>query len=355
MDRKFIVTSSPHLHDRSNVSFVMWNVVIALLPALLAGVIFFGINALMLTLYGVLAAVLTEALIQKFRKKEITVNDGSAVLTGMLVAFNIHSHSEWWLPVVGSVFAIAIGKQVFGGLGHNILNPALLARAFLLASWPTKVTSGWVATKFGSISGIATENIHANAINLVTSATPLGVAKMLRNPDIVNSIGGQTIANDVFSHLTDYSTLMNLFWGNIGGCIGEVSAVALLIGALYLLSLHIIDWRIPASYISTVFILTFIFGGLNGPFSASVFLPVFHILSGGLMLGAFFMATDMVTSPVTKTGRLYFGIGAGILLVVIRLIGGYPEGCSYSILIMNIFVPLIDRFTMPKPYGEVKA
>lgn len=355
MDKKFIVTSSPHLHDKSSVSFVMWNVVIALLPALLAGIIFFGFRALSLTIYAVIAAVLTEALIQKLRKKEITVNDGSAVLTGMLVAFNIHSASAWWLPVIGSVFAIAIGKHAFGGLGHNIVNPALLGRAFLLASWPTQVTSGWVATKFNSISGIAVENVHTNAVQLVTSATPLGVAKLLRNPDIVTNIGGQTIANDVFSHLTDYSTLMNLFWGNVGGCIGEVSALALLIGALYLLSLHIIDWRIPTSYIGTVFVLSYIFGGLNGPFSASVFLPIFHILSGGLMLGAFFMATDMVTSPVTKTGRIYFGMGAGIILVVIRLVGGYPEGCSYSILIMNLFVPLIDRLTMPRAFGEVKS
>ncbi|HOD55079.1 MAG TPA: RnfABCDGE type electron transport complex subunit D [Candidatus Cloacimonadota bacterium] len=354
MENKIIVSSSPHLHDRSSVKYVMWNVVIALLPALIAGIIHFGYKALTITIYSAVAAVVTEALIQKFRKKEITVNDGSAVLTGMLVAFNIHADSPWWLGVVGSIFAISIGKHVFGGLGFNIVNPALLGRAFLLASWPTLVTSGWVPSNLGNTSGLNIQNLPAQAQQLVTSATPLGVAKMMRNADIVNTIGVDN-AHNVFSHLTDYSTLMNLFWGNIGGCIGEVSAFALLIGALYLLMLHIIEWRIPVFYIGTVFVLTYIFGGLDGIFSATIALPLFHILAGGLFLGAFFMATDMVTSPVTKKGRIIFGIGAGIICVVIRLIGGYPEGVSYSILIMNLFVPLIDRYTMPRAFGEVKA
>lgn len=354
MENKIIVSSSPHLHDRSNVKFVMWNVVIALLPALIAGVIHYGFKALSITIYSVIGAVVAEALIQKLRKKEVTIMDGSAVLTGMLVAFNIHAGSPWWLGVIGSVFAIAIGKHAFGGLGHNIVNPALLGRAFLLASWPTLVTAGWVPPNVGHTSGLNMAHIPEQAHQLVTSATPLGVAKMLRNPDIISSIGTDN-AQNIFSHLTDYSTLMNLFWGNIGGCIGEVSAFALLLGALYLLLLHIIEWRIPVFYIGTVFVLTYIFGGLNGIFSASIFLPLFHILAGGLFLGAFFMATDMVTSPVTKRGRIIFGIGCGVICVVIRLVGGYPEGVSYSILIMNLFVPLIDRYTMPKAFGEVKA
>lgn len=353
MESKLIVSSSPHLHDRSSVSYVMWNVVIALLPALIAGVIFFGFKALSLTIYCVIAAVLTEALIQKLRNKEITIKDGSAVVTGMLLAFCLNAGSPWWLGVIGAIFAVAIGKQAFGGLGHNIVNPALLGRAFLLASWPTLVTSGWISTKFGQTSGLNLANIPQQAQTLVTSATPLGVAKMLRNPDVVATIGIDN-AKNIFTQLTDYSTLMNLFWGNIGGCLGEVSTFALLIGALYLLCLHIIEWRIPVFYIGTVFVLTYIFGGLNGAFSASMALPLFHILAGGLILGAFFMATDLVTSPVTKKGRIIFAVGAGILCTVIRLIGGFPEGCCYSILIMNLFVPLIDRWTMPKAFGEVK-
>jgi len=194
----------------------------------------------------------------------------------------------------------------------------------------------------------------------ITSATPLGVAKALRDSTFVNSLAdnlseSQAIAQTIFDKLADFGTISKLFWGNSGGVIGEVSAAALLLGAAYLAYKHIIEWRIPVSYIGTVFVLTYIFGGLNGLFSASVMLPVFHVFSGGLILGAFFMATDMVTSPVTKKGRLYFGMGCGILTVVIRLVGGYPEGVSYSILLMNIAVPLIDKMTVPKPFGTVKV
>jgi len=254
---------------------------------------------------------------------------------------------------VGSAFAIAIGKHAFGGLGFNIVNPALLARAFLLASWPTRMTSGWAATKFGQISGMNLENVPEKAMELVSKATPLGVANMLRNKDVVTTIGYDN-AHSIYTHLTDYTTLTNLFWGNIGQCIGEISAFALLLGALYLLILNIIEWRIPAFYIGTVFVLVYIFGGIDGIMTAPLTFPLFHILSGGLFLGAFFMATDMVTTPITKNGRMIFGIGAGVLTVVIRLIGGYPEGVSYAILIMNLFVPLIDKYTRPKPFGEVK-
>ncbi len=353
--RIYNVSASPHLHDKSNVKSVMWNVVLALMPALIVAIYYFGIRALTLTIYGVLAAVITEAVILYLRKKPIVVNDGSAVLTGMLISFNIHAAVPWWIPVVGSIFAIAIGKHAFGGLGNNLLNPALLGRAFLVASWPTYMTGGWIASKLNSINGIQASGTQFFS-EQITSATPLAVAKTLRNPVFLESLGenGTTIANDIFQHLTDFPSLMNSFIGNIGGCIGEVSALALLIGALYLLIKHIIEWRIPFFYLATVFVLTYIFGGLNGQFPASLNVPVFHLLSGGLMLGAFFMATDMVTSPVTKKGRILFAIGCGIFTVVIRLVGGYPEGVSYSILIMNLFVPLIDRFTIPKAFGEVK-
>jgi len=355
MGQIYAVSAAPHIKQKFSVSSVMWQVALALTPALLAAVFFFGFRAFMLTLYGVMAAVITEAIIQKLRGIPISVTDGSAVVTGMLLAFNINVASPWWLPVVGSVFAIAIGKQVFGGLGHNPMNPALLGRAFLVASWPTLTTAGWTATApyknifNSSINGL--KNLPSNIPEVITSATPLGVAKALRDPALISRDMAETIMNK----LADMETIRDLFWGNIGGCIGEVSAGLLLLGAAYLAYKHIIEWRIPISYIATVFVLTYIFGGINGLFSASILLPVFHIFSGGLILGAFFMATDMVTSPVTKKGRFLFGIGCGVITVVIRLVGGYPEGVSYSILLMNIAVPLIDRYTVPKPFGEVKA
>lgn len=351
MNEIYAVSAAPHVKQRISVSSVMWQVVIALVPALAVAVYFFGINSLLLSLYGITAAVVTEALIQKFRGVPVTVKDGSAVLTGLLVAYNINAAAPWWIPVVGAIFAIAIGKQVFGGLGFNVFNPALLARAFLMASWPSLMTSGWTATKLGSLSGITNyAGLTQKAQTLITSATPLGVAKSIREVDFLGSVDTSIVMNK----LVEFATLKNLFWGNIGGVIGEVSVAALLIGAAFLAYKHIIEWRIPVSYIGTVFVLTYIFGGTDGLFSASIMLPVFHIFAGGLILGAFFMATDMVTSPVTKRGRIIFGTGCGVLTVVIRLVGGYPEGVSYSILLMNIIVPLIDRFTAPKVFGEVK-
>ena len=353
MSDVYAVSAAPHIKQNISVSSVMWQVVLALTPALLVGIFFFGIQSFLLTLYGVIAAVVTEALIQKLRKVPVTISDGSAVVTGILVAFNINSAAPWWLPVIGSVFAIAIGKQIFGGLGFNIFNPALLGRAFLVASWPTLMTAGWKSTApmalfKSSINGLM--NLPSNVPAVVTSATPLGVVKALRDTTQISSDMAETVMNN----LASMDTLQNLFWGNIGGVIGEVSAAALLLGAAYLAWKHIIEWRIPISYIGTVLILTYIFGGINGLFSASIMLPFFHIFSGGLILGAFFMATDMVTSPVTKKGRIIFGMGCGILTVVIRLVGGYPEGVSYSILLMNIAVPLIDRYTIPRIFGEVR-
>ncbi len=354
MSDVYAVSAAPHIKQKISVSSVMWQVVIALTPALLAGIFFFGIQSLLLTLYAVVAAVCTEAIIQKLRKIPVSVSDGSAVVTGILIAFNIHAASPWWLPVVGSVFAIAVGKQIFGGLGFNVFNPALLGRAFMVASWPTLMTAGWLRTTplhkifESSINGM--QNFPGHVPDLVTSATPLAVAKALRDTTQIS----RDIAGTVMNNLASTETIQNAFWGNIGGCIGEISAAALLIGAAYLAYKHIIEWRIPVSYIGTVFVLTYIFGGINGVFSASIMLPIFHIFSGGLILGAFFMATDMVTSPVTKKGRLIFGMGCGILTVVIRLVGGYPEGVSYSILLMNITVPLIDRYTSPKIFGEVR-
>lgn len=366
MENKVIVSPAPHLHDRTSVPWVMWQVVIALLPALAAAVYFFGWNALYLTLLGAFSAVTTEAVIQKLRKVPVTIMDGSAFLTGLLVAYNINAGAPWWFPVMGAVFAIAVGKQVFGGLGHNPVNPALLGRAFLLASWPTLITSGWIKTRFGSINGISTDllqtdlsQIAPKAYALVTSATPLNVLKTLRDTTFVNSLttnlaDNQNIANNIYQQLCSMDTLRNLFWGNIGGCLGEVSVIALLLGAAYLIYLNIIEWRIPFFYLLTVFVLTILFGGITGMDANYFSLPFVSIFSGGLMLGAFYMATDYTTSPITKSGRIIFAIGCGLLTVVIRKVGGFPEGVCYSILLMNLATPLIDRFTIPKPFGEVK-
>lgn len=366
MKENYIVSPAPHLHDRTSVPMVMWNVVIALVPALIAAVWFWGLRSLWLTLAGAFAAVITEALVQKFRKVPVSVADGSAFLTGMLLSFNIHAAAPMWLPVVGAMFAIIVGKQVFGGLGNNPVNPALLGRAFLLASWPTLMTNGWVAAKKGMISGMNDLSLIADSLQtiapkahaLVTSATPLKVAQTIRDTSWVASLTSDPklnneIAQGIFNNLFDLGTLKSLFIGNIGGCIGEVSVFALLLGAIYLLWKNIIDWRIPSFYIGTVFVLSFLFGGIKGS-SYSIMLPFFHIFSGGVMLGAFFMATDYTTTPLTKTGRIIFGIGCGLLTMVIRLVGGYPEGVSYSILFMNVMTPLIDRFTMPRTFGEVR-
>ncbi len=341
-EKLFIVTSSPHVRDTDSVAKIMWTVNIALAPALIMSVYFFGFKALWITALSVLAAVTTEALIQKLAHKPIRVYDGAAVVTGILLAFNLPASVPWWMPVVGSVFAIAIVKELFGGLGYNILNPALAARAFLLASWPVQMTASWVPPKSGTVSGIAA----------ITSATPLNLlkqsAKIIAHPELYDPTQLQQ-AQDAIAKLS--SSYTNLLIGNVGGCLGETSVIALLIGALIMFYRHVIDWRIPFTYIGTVAVLAWIFGGTDGLFTGNW---IFHILSGGLILGAFFMATDMVTSPITAKGQYIFAVGVGILTVAIRVWGGYPEGVSYAILLMNLAVPLIDRYTVPRVFGEVK-
>jgi len=321
----------------------MYAVVIALVPAAIGAVYFFGTRALVIILLASGAAVATEAICQKATNRKITVSDGSALITGILLAFNLPPGVPYWLPVVGSVFGIAIAKIPFGGLGYNPLNPALAGRAFLLASWPVYMTAAWTAPSRGTLSGI----------NAITTATPLGVYKFARGILTSSGVGPDEIsrANSYLAELYSSASLKNLFLGNVGGCLGETSVILLLVGAAYLLIRGIICWRIPISYIGTVALLTWVLGG-RGLFEGY---PLFHVLSGGLILGAFFMATDMVTSPVTPTGKIIFGIGCGILTSVIRLYGGYPEGVSYSILIMNITVPLIDRYTRPRKLGEVRS
>jgi electron transport complex protein RnfD len=299
-----VVSSSPHIRSEETVQRIMLDVIIALLPATAASVYFFGMRALAITLVSVAAAVAAEAAIQKIRNRPVTINDGSAVITGLLLALTLSPAMPLWMVAVGAVAAIGIGKQVYGGLGSNPFNPALVGRAFLVVTFPVHMTT-WI-----------------NPIDGVTSATPLGLLKMEGTA-------------------TGYT---ELFIGNVGGSLGETSALLLILGGLYLLYRGIIDWRIPAFYLGTVAVMTAVLGQD----------PVFHLLAGGLMLGAFFMATDMVTTPVTRTGKIIFGIGAGILVVLIRLYGGYPEGVLFSILLMNTFTPIIDKYTRPKIYGEVK-
>ncbi len=326
MEEKLMVSHAPHIAGKETVSGIMLHVVIALLPSLLAGCLVFGLRALWVTLISVLSCVIFEGLWQKILKKPVTVCDGSAVVTGMLLAFNLPAQIPLWMPVVGSFFAIIIVKQFFGGLGHNFMNPALGARAFLLASWSLAMTT-WPAP--------------LTAANAVSAATPLGAdAVSTATPLAAYAAGAENLPS-----------YLDLFLGNIGGCIGETSALAILIGAAYLLLCGVIRLRVPVIYIATVAVGTWIFGGHQGLFSGDA---LYQILSGGLMLGAFFMATDYTTTPTTPKGQILFALGCGILTVVIRIWGGYPEGVSYSILLMNIATPLIDRVTAPRRFGTGK-
>lgn len=315
MADKLIVGTSPHIHGRELTKKVMWSVLLALVPAGLAGVWIFGIPALKVILVSILSCVITEALIQKLTGKKIIISNGSAALTGLLLAYNLSSSVPLWMPVIGGVFAVAICKHAFGGLGANIFNPALAARAFLLASWPKHMT----------------EFVKPFSADTVTSATPLVMFK-----------GGKV--QSLFQLGLSY---WDLFLGKRGGCIGEVCILALLIGAAYLLWKKYIWWQTPTGFILALGGLSWIFGQ-NGFFKGDF---IFSILSGGLILGAFFMATDYVTSPLTRRGQLLFGISCGAIAFVIRRFGGYPEGVSYSILIMNAAVPLIDRYVRQKRYG----
>lgn len=308
-----IVSTSPHIHRKESVSYIMWAVVIALIPSGIAGVWIFGIGALWVMLAGVFSALLFEALICRLRGKKVSILDASAILTGLLLSYNLPANVPLWLPVVGSFVAIAVAKQAFGGLGRNIFNPALVGRAFLLAAWPTYMTT------------------FIKPYDSITAATPLA---LLKEGKALN-LGQMNLS--YFDFLT----------GGRGGCIGEVCIVALLIGALYLWVRKIISLHAPFAFITIVALLSWIFSGealFKGDF-------IFAVLSGGLILGAFFMATDYVTTPLTAKGQFIFGLGCGLLTFVIRKWGGYPEGVSYSILIMNAFVPLIDRFVRPKRYS----
>ena len=308
MKNRLIVSTSPHLYKEESVSRIMWMVVLSLLPAGIAGIFIFGEGALRVIILSIVSALITEGLLQVLTKKKITVLDGSAFLTGLLLAFNLPPEVPLWLPVVGAFFAIAIGKAVFGGLGQNIFNPALVGRVFLMASWPKYMT-------------------NFSQLDAVSTATPLALIKK-----------GRILENISYG---------DLFLGKHGGCIGEVCILALALGAIFLFIRGYLSWHIPIPYILTVGLFTYLFGP-KGLFTGDW---LFHILSGGLILGAFFMATDYVTSPLTRKGQIIFGVGCGLLTAIIRLWGGYPEGVSYAILMMNAATPIIDRYTRNRIYG----
>ena len=308
MQKKLSVTSSPHLRSGASSKRIMQDVCLALVPAGIASIILFGTGAAKLIAVSVLSCVLVEYLYQKLTGQKVTVGDWSAVVTGLLLAYNLPADAPIWIPVVGAVVAIILVKQIFGGLGSNFMNPALTARVVLFVSWASIMTT-YPATRYMT--------------DAVSTATPLGVLA-----------GGETV------------NLMDLLLGNCAGVLGETCKLALILGGIYLIIRNVIDWKIPVSILCTVFVCFLLKDGFTPALS--------QILSGGLMLGAFFMATDYVTSPVSNLGRVIMGVLCGLMVFVIRAFANYPEGTSFAILFMNVMTPLIDQFTVPVKFGEVK-
>lgn len=298
------ISTAPHIHHPVTTQRLMIYVLLALLPTTAVGIYAFGLPALMLLAISCVTAVLSEFLWQKIVKKRVLISDCSALVTGLILGLNLPANAPWWLAVIGSAFAVLLVKQLFGGLGDNFLNPAMAARAVLLASWPVHMTSFVLPTFF-------------SGADAVTGATPLA---------------------------TKSAQLMDLFMGNIPGCIGEVSKVAILLGLLILLITRTITWHIPFTMVASVFVFSWLFGAD----------PVYAILSGGVLFGAVFMATDYVTNPMTASGKMIYAAGIGLIIAVIRQFGAYPEGVTYGILLMNIATPLIDRFLPQKIYGRQK-
>jgi Na+-translocating ferredoxin:NAD+ oxidoreductase subunit D len=328
MNNLLTVSPSPHINTDQSVKKLMYGVVFSLVPAFLVSVYLFGLGAILITAISIASCVVIELIIQKYiLKTGIRISDGSAVVTGLLLAFNLPSNLPWWMIVLGALFAIGVGKMTYGGLGNNPFNPALVGRVFLLISFPVQMTS-WplpLASRF-------------HYLDAATGSTPLGILKeAVRN--------GETVPQ-VMKHLPDH---MQMFLGQMGGSLGEVSAIALILGFLWLLYKRIITWHIPVTMVAAIFIFTGVLYLIDPSKNAS---PLFHILTGGVMLGAIYMATDLVTSPMTKAGMIIYATGIGIITVVIRVYGSYPEGVSFAILIMNAFVPLINKYVKPSRFGE---
>ena len=306
------VSAAPHVHGGKKSSVIMYLVLLSLLPAAVAGTIIFGFRALLLMLVTVASSVIAEALWQKLLKKKITVSDGSAAVTGLLLAFCLPVTLPYWMAALGGVFSVIVAKALFGGLGHNFMNPAMCGRAFLMASWPAAMTTWALPFSRTALVGV----------DAVSSATPLGEGGVM-------------------------PPLKDLFLGNIGGCIGETSTLALLIGAAFLLVTHVISLHVPLAYLGSAAFFGWMMTG-EKLFTGN---PLETVLTGGIVLGAFFMATDYVTGPLTRKGQVIFGIGCGFITILIRKFGAYPEGVTYAILLMNAVSPLIDRFVRTKPFG----
>jgi len=326
-EHPLIVSVSPHVRGEETISRIMWTVNLALLPALIMSLYYFGPRALYVTGLCIITAVLSEYIFQRSLKKKITVYDGSAFLTGLLLGMNLPPSLPFYIPVVGSFMAIVITKLLFGGLGYNIFNPALIGRAFLLISWPKAMTI-WSEPTAVFVG-----------MDAKTTATPLGILKEEGLGRLLEVFGDKI------------NLYEQLLLGNRAGSLGETSAIALLIGAAYLLYKRYITWHIPVSFLATVGVLAWVFGGEGAFFTGD---PLIHLLSGGLILGAFFMATDYVTCPSVRKGQVIFGIGCGALTMLIRLKGGFPEGVMFAILLMNCFAPIIDRSVKTKIFGAVK-
>lgn len=322
------VTVSPHIKSPESTSHIMWTVNLALLPATIMGLYFFGPLAGITLALSITSAVAFEYIYQRLMKKSITINDGSAFLTGLLLGLNLPPSVPFYIPIIGSFVAIVITKQLFGGLGYNIFNPALIGRAFLLISFP-KLMTIWKEPTSAFIQ-----------IDAKTTATPLGILKEEGLGKLI----------EVFGDTTNLYT--QLLVGHRAGSIGETSAIAILIGAFFLLYRGYITWHIPVSFLGSAAIIAWIFGGKGAFFAGD---PLVHLISGGILIGAFFMATDYVTCPTIKSAQIIFGIGCGLLTMLIRLKGGYPEGVMFAILIMNCFSPLIDRGFKTKPFGFKKV
>ena len=322
MQTKLVVSSSPFLRDASvSTRRLMGDVVIALIPTALAAIWFFGAPALALMLVSVVFAVLSELVYEKITHQKTTIDDLSAVVTGLLLAFNLPANAPWWMAAIGSIIAIVLVKQMFGGIGQNFINPALAARTILMLSWAGLIAATALPAG-GQLFGLTTVPVDA-----VASATPL---------------------------VSSSYSLWQLFIGDVPGMLGETCKLTLILGGVYLIVRKVIDWRIPVFFIATAFILFWIQTGVIYSVESGTDNALYQILSGGLLLGAFFMATDYATSPVTNVGRVIMGVGCGLFLFVIRAYASYPEGCSFAILLMNVATPLIDKYTMPKAFGEVK-
>ena len=326
-EHELIVTVSPHIKSEESTSRIMWSVNIALLPAAVMGAYFFGPRAVLAIALCIISALLSEYIYQKALNKKVSINDGSAFLTGLLLGMNLPASVPFYIPIVGSFVAVIITKQLFGGLGYNVFNPALIGRAFLLISFP-KLMTIWTKPEAAFVQ-----------FDAKTTATPLGILKEEGLSKLIEVFGDKM------------NLYMELLKGHRAGSIGETSAIALIIGAAFLFYRGYITWHIPVSFLGTAAVMAWIFGAKGALFAGD---PVIHLLSGGMLLGAFFMATDYVTCPSIKKGQILFGIGCGFLTMLIRLKGGFPEGVMFAILIMNCFAPLIDRGFKSKVFGALK-